>query len=51
MRMVIVTKEEFDSWQATTYLLSTPANREALRRSEEQAKQGQYAAYDFGNLE
>ena len=48
-QFVVMSKEEFDGWQETAYLLAAPANREALYRSQEQADKGQYAPYDFGD--
>ncbi|MEB3828365.1 type II toxin-antitoxin system Phd/YefM family antitoxin [Phormidium sp. CCY1219] len=37
---VLMSLDEFNSWQETLYLLSNPANAEHLLKSLEQAKQG-----------
>lgn len=37
---VLISLDEFNSWQETLYLLSNPANAEHLRKSIEQANSG-----------
>ena len=37
---VLISLNEFNSWQETLYLLSNPANAEHLRKSIEQANSG-----------
>lgn len=37
---VLMSLDEFNSWQETLYLLSNPANAEHLRESIQQAKSG-----------
>ena len=37
---VLMSLDEFNSWQETLYLLSNPANAEHLRKSIEQANSG-----------
>jgi antitoxin YefM len=37
---VLMSLDEFNSWQETLYLLSNPANAEHLRESIEQARSG-----------
>lgn len=39
-KAVLMSLEEFNSWQETLYLLSNPANAEHLRRSLQQAREG-----------
>jgi antitoxin YefM len=39
-KAVLMSLEEFNSWQETLYLLSNPANAEHLRRSLQEAKEG-----------
>jgi antitoxin YefM len=39
-RALLMSLDEFDSWQETLYLLSNPANAEHLRESIAQAKIG-----------
>ena len=39
-KAVLMSLDEFDSWQETFYLLSNPVNAEHLRNSIEQAKTG-----------
>jgi antitoxin YefM len=39
-KAVLLSLEEFNSWQETLYLLSNPVNAEHLRRSIAQAKAG-----------
>ena len=39
-KAVLLSLEEFNSWQETLYLLSNPANAEHLRRSMAEAKTG-----------
>ena len=40
-KAVLLSLEEFNSWQETLYLLSNPANAEHLRRSIAEAQDGQ----------
>jgi antitoxin YefM len=40
-QIVMMSLDEFNSWQETVYLLSTPANAAHLRRSIAQAQAGQ----------
>jgi antitoxin YefM len=42
-RAVLMSLDEFNSWQETLYLLSNPANAEHLRRSLEEARSGRVA--------
>ncbi|WP_417912406.1 type II toxin-antitoxin system Phd/YefM family antitoxin [Candidatus Electronema sp. TJ] len=39
-KAVLMSLEEFNSWQETLYLLSNPANAEHLRRSLQEARAG-----------
>jgi antitoxin YefM len=39
-KAVLLSLEEFNSWQETLYLLSNPANAEHLRQSIDEAKAG-----------
>jgi antitoxin YefM len=39
-KAVLLSLDEFNSWQETIYLLSNPANAEHLRKSIAQAKRG-----------
>ncbi|MGZ8216610.1 type II toxin-antitoxin system Phd/YefM family antitoxin [Methylomagnum sp.] len=39
-KAVLMSLDEFNSWQETLYLLSSPANAEHLRRSMEEARAG-----------
>ncbi len=39
-KAVLMSFDEFSSWQETLYLLSNPANAEHLHRSVEEAKEG-----------
>lgn len=39
-KAVLMSLDEFNSWQETLYLLSNPANAEHLRRSLEEARTG-----------
>jgi antitoxin YefM len=39
-KAVLLSLDEFNSWQETLYLLATPANAEHLRRSIAEAKAG-----------
>jgi antitoxin YefM len=40
-KAVLISLDEFNSWQETLYLLSSPANAEHLRESIAQAQKGQ----------
>lgn len=42
-QMVLMSLEEYNAWQETSYLLSNPANAAHLRQSIAQAQQGQVA--------
>ena len=39
-KAVLLSLDEFDSWQETLYLLSNPANAEHLRQSIQEARTG-----------
>jgi antitoxin YefM len=39
-KAVLMSLDEFNSWQETLYLLSNPANAEHLRRSLQEAREG-----------
>lgn len=39
-QIVMLSLEEYNAWQETAYLLSSPANTEHLRHSVAEAKQG-----------
>ena len=42
-KAVLMSLEEFNSWQETLYLLSNPANAEHLHRSLQEAREGKTA--------
>ena len=42
-KAVLMSLEEFNSWQETLYLLSNPANAEHLQRSLQEAREGKTA--------
>lgn len=42
-KAVLMSLEEFNSWQETLYLLSNPANAEHLQRSLREAREGKTA--------
>jgi antitoxin YefM len=44
-KAVLMSLDEFNSWQETLYLLSDPANAEHLRRSIEEARTGKVAEH------
>ena len=44
---VLMSLDEFNSWQETLYLLSNPANAEHLLESIKQAKSGQKSVREF----
>lgn len=44
---VLMSKAEFDSWQETAYLLSTPANARRLLEAMERARQGLSEEHDL----
>jgi antitoxin YefM len=44
-KAVLMSLDEFNSWQETLYLLSNPANAEHLRRSIEEARTGKVAEH------
>jgi antitoxin YefM len=44
---VLMSKAEFDSWQETAYLLSTPANARRLLEAMERARQGLTEEHDL----
>ena len=48
-RAVLVSLDEFNSWQETLYLLSNPANAEHLRHSIQEAKGGLVIEKDLLN--
>jgi antitoxin YefM len=48
--MVMITLDEYESWKETEYLLSSPANRESLRISMEQADRGEYKEFTIEEL-
>ena len=39
--VVLLSRDEFDAWNETVYLLSSPANAAHLRKSMEEAEAGQ----------
>jgi len=45
--VVILSLEDFNAWQETQYLLSTPANAHRLLRSLEKARSGQLIQKDL----
>jgi antitoxin YefM len=45
--VVLLSRDEFDSWNETVYLLSTPANAAHLRKSMEELNQGKIAEKDL----
>jgi len=47
-KVVLLSLEEFNSWQETLYLLSNPANAEHLRKSINEAKERKTVC--FSNL-
>ena len=46
-KAVLMSEREFTSWQETEYLLSNPANAAHLRKSLEQARNGQVSERDL----
>ena len=44
-KVVILSLDEFNSWQETLYLLSNPANAAYLRRSIQRKRQGSHLKY------
>jgi len=44
---VVLTQEEFESWQETLYLMSTEVNRTHLKTSQAEFEQGLASEYDF----
>ncbi len=46
-KIVLVSLEEYNSWQETAYLLSNPANAAHLRQSIEEAKNGQMSEHNL----
>lgn len=46
-KVVVLSLDEFNSWQETIYLLSNPANAEHLRRSIAQAQRGQTIEHEL----
>lgn len=44
-KAVLMSLDEFNSWQETLYLLSNPANAEHLRRSIEEIQAGKIAEH------
>lgn len=45
--VVIVSLEDYNAWQETHYLLSTPANAQRLMHSLEQARDGQVVEHEL----
>jgi antitoxin YefM len=45
--VVMLSREEFDSWTETVYLLASPANAAHLRRSIKQANSGKVEERDL----
>jgi antitoxin YefM len=45
--IVLLSLDEFNSWQETVYLLSNPANAEHLRQSIAEAKMGKIVERDL----
>jgi antitoxin YefM len=46
-QVVMLSLEDFNSWQETIYLLSNPANAAHLRKSLKEANAGQYEERDL----
>jgi antitoxin YefM len=46
-KAVLMSLDEFNSWQETLYLLSNPANAEHLRRSLQEAREGKGIEQDL----
>ena len=46
-KAVILSLEEFNSWQETLYLLSNPANATHLRRSIAEAEKGKFSEQEL----
>jgi antitoxin YefM len=46
--LVIITKDEYNGLLETLHLLSTKANREALRQSRDEAEKGDVIAFSSG---
>ena len=46
-KAVLLSLEEFNSWQETVYLLSNPANTDHLRQSIAEEKAGKVAAQEL----
>ncbi len=44
---VIISLEEYNSWQETLYLLSTEANRKSLEAAIDRDKKGEYIIQDL----
>jgi antitoxin YefM len=49
-RAVLISLDEYNAWQETLYLLSSPANAEHLRRSIREADEGRFIAKDPASL-
>ena len=49
-KVVILSLDEFNSWQETLYLLSNPANAEHLRRSIKEDKSGKITERELVEL-
>ena len=49
-KAVLMSLDEFNSWQETIYLLSNPANAKHLRKSIEQAKTGKTTERELVDL-
>lgn len=46
-QIVMVSLEEYNAWQETSYLLSNPANAAHLRQSIAEAQRGDLVAHDL----
>lgn len=49
-QVVMISLDEFNAWQETLYLLSTPANAQHLRRSIAEAKAGKIVEKELAKI-